>query len=246
MPNQIISAIVVRNVNYRDNDRMLTLLSPLAGRVDVLSRGCRRPKSPLLTASELFATGEYVLYSNHDRHALSSCTVHDSFYPLRLNIDALNHAAFFANLSEIAAQPNEPYERGFALLIRALNHLAYDTPSYKALATTFLLHYVSLLGYKPRLAHCVHCGKRLSDNELHYFDIDEGGLTCSTCKTPFLKTRLLLAGELQFLKTLYHDGFNAYRLLDESNAPLQTMLCYTLAKIERPVKSAHLICPDYA
>ena len=56
------NAIVLRRVDYRENDRMLTLFSPTLGRIDALCRGCRRQKSPLMAASELFCTGEYVLY----------------------------------------------------------------------------------------------------------------------------------------------------------------------------------------
>ena len=62
MPAVTTPGIVLRYANYRDHDRMLTLLSPRLGRVDLLSRGCRRPKSPLMPASELFVSGEFVLF----------------------------------------------------------------------------------------------------------------------------------------------------------------------------------------
>ena len=57
MPAIATPGIVLRFANYRDHDRMLTLLSPRLGRVDLLSRGCRRPKSPLMPASEWFVSG---------------------------------------------------------------------------------------------------------------------------------------------------------------------------------------------
>ena len=52
------TAIVLRRVNYRDNDRMVTLLSPSRGRIDAIIRNCRKPKSHNLNAAELFALGE--------------------------------------------------------------------------------------------------------------------------------------------------------------------------------------------
>ena len=52
------NAIVLRRADYRENDRMLTLFSPTLGRIDALCRGCRRQKSPLMAASELFCSGE--------------------------------------------------------------------------------------------------------------------------------------------------------------------------------------------
>ena len=46
MPNIKTLAIVLRHADYRENDRMLTLLSPALGRVDALCRGCKRPRVP--------------------------------------------------------------------------------------------------------------------------------------------------------------------------------------------------------
>ena len=62
MPTLTTQAIVLRHADYREHDRMLTLLSPAYGRIEALCRGCKRPQSPLLSASEWFALGEYVLF----------------------------------------------------------------------------------------------------------------------------------------------------------------------------------------
>ena len=78
MPAVTTPGIVLRFANYRDHDRMLTLLSPRLGRVDLLSRGCRRPKSPLMPASELFVSGEFVLFQKNERAVLTSCALQDT------------------------------------------------------------------------------------------------------------------------------------------------------------------------
>ena len=59
--------IVLRHADYREHDRMLTLLSPTLGRVEALCRGCKRLGSPLLPASELFALGDFELFSGKGR-----------------------------------------------------------------------------------------------------------------------------------------------------------------------------------
>ena len=66
------TAIVLRHVNYRDNDRMVTLLSPSRGRIDAIIRNCRKPKSHNLNAGELFALGDYMLHENGG-HAFTRC-----------------------------------------------------------------------------------------------------------------------------------------------------------------------------
>lgn len=241
MPNLTIPAIVLRFVNYRDNDRMLTLLSPSLGRVDVLSRGCRRPRSPLLTASEWFATGEFVLFQNKDKYVLNACTVHDSFYPIRLDYDKLNYGAFLANLCEIAAHPNEPCEALFTMLVRALNYITYREVNLSPLATAFMLLYMEQLGYKPRLKHCVTCKKPVSGEASLFFDAEEGGIVCQGCKG--IGAVPISRREVDWLEQVHLSGFEAFETLPDADAPLRLMLDYVIKKVDRPIKSAHLISP---
>ena len=110
MPAITTPGIVLRYANYRDHDRMLTLLSPRLGRVDLLSRGCRRPKSPLMPASELFVSGEFVLFEKNERAVLTSCALQDTFYPLRLDPYRLTCASYMAGLCAAAVQPGQGAE----------------------------------------------------------------------------------------------------------------------------------------
>ena len=106
MASYSIEGIVLRHADYRENDRMLTLLTP-RGRVDALSRGCKRPKSPLLPCSEVFTLGNYELLGSKNHCVITSCLLTDSFYPLRLDIDKLSCAAYMANVCEATVQPEE-------------------------------------------------------------------------------------------------------------------------------------------
>ena len=126
MASYSIEGIVLRHADYRENDRMLTLLTP-RGRVDALSRGCKRPKSPLLPCSEVFTLGNYELLGSKNHCVITSCLLTDSFYPLRLDIDRLSCAAYMANVCEATVQPEEDARRPFLLLARALGCLSYQS-----------------------------------------------------------------------------------------------------------------------
>ena len=235
MPAVTVSAIVLRSVNYRDNDRMLTLLTPNQGRMEVLSRGCRRPKSPLMSASEVFCTGEYVLFAQHERNILTTCTLHDSFYPLRLDYGLLSCAAYLLNLCEAAAQPNEESGPLFWLLLKSLHRLAYGQEDRRGLVSGFLLHYASVLGYKPRLKHCVHCGRRLEEEEPVFFDCEAGGLACMKC--PKTANGLPLSQrQAVWLSKVLQEGPEAAALYAGGDAPFESLQCYVESRMERPIK----------
>ena len=56
-----LNGVVLRTVNYREYDRMLTLFTQEQGRVEASARGARRPSNKLLAATTQFTLGEFLL-----------------------------------------------------------------------------------------------------------------------------------------------------------------------------------------
>ena len=137
MPQITTNAMVVRRVDYRENDRILTLFSPTLGRIDALCRGCRRQKSPLMAASELFCSGEYVLFQAKDRTTVVSCQITDSYYPLRSDFERLAHGMYALELCSAAIQPAQENERLFLLLVRSLAYLCYGEVEPRRVTAVF-------------------------------------------------------------------------------------------------------------
>lgn len=176
---QITDAIVLRRADWRDYDRMATLLTP-QGRIDAVARGCRKPKSPLLAAAEPFTAGEYALYESKGRFTIEQFRATDTFYPLRMDYDRLVHGAYWLRLADVQAMPDQDCGELFHLLLRALAHLAYTELSPEMLTMAFELHYMRILGVSPRMDECVRCGKPV--DSAAWFDAQGGGVVCETCK----------------------------------------------------------------
>ena len=103
------NAVVIGRTDYRESDRMLTLFSPDRGRLEVLARRAKSPKSPLLSASELFCSGEYLLYTSGEHASLVSCQVTDAFYPLREDYGRLSHGTLMLEMCRVVVQPDGRY-----------------------------------------------------------------------------------------------------------------------------------------
>ncbi len=233
------AAIVLRYANYRDHDRMLTLLSPLYGRVDALARGCRRPKSPLMPASELFVHGEFVLFEQHDHATLTSCSLTDTFYPLRLDAYRLTCASYMAALCAAAAQPGQNAAEMYALLLKGLYFLAYD-PECDALSTTaaFLLLFADVTGYRPRLSRCAHCRAPLELEHGAPFDVAAGGLCCPSCASrttyPMTKAHIVWMSETLRNGLTPQKNTGAATLFD-------VLRRYVESRLEIPIKVSRLL-----
>ena len=190
------TAIVLRHANYRDNDRMVTLLSPSRGRIDAVIRNCRKPSSHNLNAGELFALGDYML-----------------------------------------VEPEQEQQELFMLLLHTLSRLAFSEQAWKPLLAGFLLHFDACQGFKPRLNHCVFCGKRLEENEPAFFDADEGGVLCETCRRG--KGQIALAAsQLRWMRTALQSGASGWVDSQTAEAPFALLRHYTEQRLGRRIRSA--------
>lgn len=239
MPSLITKGIVLRRADYREHDRMLTLLSPTLGRVEALCRGCKRLGSPLLPASEIFALGEYELFSGKGRMTVTACSLQENFYPLRTDYGRLKYAAYLLSVAEAAALPGEKAVDLFTLLARSLSRLAFTPKDEKAVAAAFLLHFAAISGYRPRLSHCVRCGKRLEEAEVRLFDIENGGPVCPACALALDGCLPVSLREINWMREVLRIGIDK-TILPESDAPGFLLSRYVEARLEKPIRHTGL------
>lgn len=178
-----VYGIVMHSANYKDNDKMLTIFSPDRGSVSVLSRGCKRPKSPLLQASEPFVTGEFLLYEKNGRYTLTSCSIDKYFYNLRLDHFKLSCGSYMLQLCNAVVQENQENKTLFNYLLKSLGVLNQNDIDSLTVINKFLLDFSIISGYKPRIKHCVNCSTRILPENYKTIDFEpfEGGFFCSNC-----------------------------------------------------------------
>jgi len=252
MPSVDTQAIVLRRVNYRDNDRMLTLFSPALGRIDAIARGCRKITSALSGATEVYCAGDYQFHQNRDRFTLTGCAIRESYYPLRENYDRLVYGVYLLALCEASVQPGEEHPEMYERLLRALARLAYGGQEPAALTAVFLLQFADSLGYRPRLDACAHCGIALCGREqaegegakgngMHArFGALAGGALCPACGAAAEEIR---PETLRFLRAAQREGFDCAMdapgaIFDEA---ARKMCGYLESRVERTIKAAKLL-----
>ncbi len=234
------TAIVLRRVNYRDNDRMVTLLSPSRGRIDALIRNCRKPKSHNLNAAELFALGDYMLIETGGRIIVTSVHLIETFYPLRADYDRLTCATWLLSLAEAAAEPEQEQQELFMLLLHTLSRLTFSDQPWKPLLSGFLLHFSACQGFRPRLNHCVHCGRPLPEEGPFWFDAAEGGVCCRECKKE--KSQVPLAPEqVRWMRGALKSGSASWVEFPSAYAPFPLLRNYVEQRMGRRIKSAAML-----
>ena len=63
--------LVLREVNYKESDKLLTVLTAEGGKRTVKARGCRRKGSPLAAAAQLLVYSDMTLFEYRDYFTLT-------------------------------------------------------------------------------------------------------------------------------------------------------------------------------
>ena len=241
------TAIVLRHVNWRDNDRMVTLFSPSRGRIDAVVRNCRKPKSHNLNAAELFALGDYMLYESGGHTTVTSVHLIETFYPLRQDYDRLTCGTYLLSLTEAVVEPEQERRELFMLLLHTLSRLTFSDQPWRPLLSGFLLRLADCEGFKPRLNHCVFCGKRLEEAEAVLFALEEGGLCCADCarrrgqRRPPDPRERVSAAQVRWMRHALETGSAAWVDTPDSHAPFSLLRAYVEGRLGRRIRSGTLL-----
>ena len=125
MAFQTLTGIVLRYTDYRDNDRILSVLTRENGLVSVTARGVRaKGKTVSSSVKDAYCYGEFIVYEQNGIDCVSSSTIIEAFYPIREDYDKLFAAAQIVRMAEKLAS-NRPNDELFSMLYHALSFLAY-------------------------------------------------------------------------------------------------------------------------
>lgn len=177
-----VMGIVARASDYRESDRVLTLLTAEQGKLTVTARGCRRPKSELLAGAQLFCYGEFVLRQINGVQVVSQCNLLECFYDLRTDYDRLDAAATALRCCEEVMQKGQPAKELFALVYHTLAFLSYGAAPPVDTLICFLMKFLHLSGYGPATTLCANCGA--STFRTGKFNRDCGAV-CGNCAEKF-------------------------------------------------------------
>lgn len=181
MADLTLRGMVIRTVDYRDNDRILTLFTAESGRVDAKARNCRKATSPLLACTQPFIYGEYQLFYHKNKYIIDQGEVLESFYPLREDVEKYAAASLCASLCLEGVQAEEGSEEIFSLLYHTLSFLTYGDNDPGDLTAAFLVRFLALAGFRPAITQCAVCGRDMRSDPIIRFLPDKGGAVCAAC-----------------------------------------------------------------
>lgn len=173
------TGIVLREVNYKESDKILTVLTRDEGKLTVSARGCRRKNSATAAVSQLLCYSELTLYEYQNRWSLKEGELLREWRGVRGDLDKLALGSWFAELTEALTAENLPAPELLRLLLNALYALDELDRPLRLVKAAFEAKMMALAGYEPALACCAVCGGEPEEPRFH---LQQGALHCQRCR----------------------------------------------------------------
>jgi DNA repair protein RecO (recombination protein O) len=164
-------AIVLRRINYRETDRILTVLTPDYGKVRLIAKGSRLMKSKLAGGIELFAINDIGFIKGRGEMAtLISSRLKTNFPNILTDIKLVQLGYDFLKIIDRSTEDlvEKEYFDLLAFGIEGLNNLQISADITKL---WFLSRLMAISGHMPNLVSDV-MGEDLLVTESYGFDVD--------------------------------------------------------------------------
>jgi DNA repair protein RecO (recombination protein O) len=201
--------VVLNTAPFKESSLIASVLTNKSGKVRLLAKGIRRPKSKMCGAMEPFSFDEVIFYKREfkDIYTLSDAVVIDSFPEIRSDPFKVSGAMVLCEFYDRTLPMEDPDTGVFSEFLRFLNGLRKaGSPAVRALVIAHLIKAFSGSGVMPHLDDCVRCHMPTGgSNGKIDFSVSAGGTVCSKHHDD---TVLLLSSQtVNALKDIYQRAY---------------------------------------
>lgn len=173
---------VLKTTPFKESSLIVSILTNRLGKLKVLAKGARRPRSRICGAMEPFNLDEIIFYKRESKeiYSLSDAMIIDDFEEIRISPRKVNAAMVFCEFFEKTLPSEESNAEAFVLLFNFMRKLRdEDESTVRSLVFYYLFKALPGAGVRPHLEDCVLCHKHLAntDNKID-FSINAGGIVC--------------------------------------------------------------------
>ena len=224
----VTDGLVLREVLYRDSDKMLTILTRDRGKIPASCPGARSRQGSMRAGTQLLSYSNFTLYEYRGRYSVNAAEPEELFIGLRKDILSLSLASYMAEVLDAITEEEDPAAEVLTTGLNCLYALSVHKKPRELIKAVFELRVMMLAGYAPDASQCSVCGK--SDVEDPVFNVKTGLISCSCCIS----------------KESYHEGYQEdYNEDGSSGMPRQYRQNLLPGKAVVPLCSRSLLALRY-
>ena len=183
-----VEGIVVSSTPFKENSKIINILTKENGIIGCVSKGCRKLKSKLRLPSENFAYGTFHLYyKENGLSTLIDGDIKNYFINIKSDINKISYLSYLCELSTYVYKESGS-EEIYSLLESAILKIE-DGFDSKIITNIIELQYLDYIGIGLNLNECVVCG----NSKVVTLSLSRGGYVCSFHRTnePLLDEKVM-------------------------------------------------------
>ena len=172
-----VEAVVLRTDDFGDANRVVTLFSKEFGKLEANAYGCRRSRSPLVGALQMFNHVSATLTRGAKVDTIREAEVLHFYDALTKDLTRLSYASLLFEIVNRMTMPHQRELETFELLTKALPVLSVRNPKVAALIGA--CQFMETSGVQLSFSRCVHCGRDIAGDAA--ISLPDGGAVCMNC-----------------------------------------------------------------
>ena len=236
----VTDGIVLSRFDLGEADRVLTMITPELGKIRIIAKGVRRPKSRLGGSLEPFAELNVGLARGRTFDVVTEVRVGHAWLRLRDSLESAATAWYIAELADRSLEERHEAEPLYALLRRAYELLDAGMAPGRV-ARWYEMHLADELGQRPEVDRCVECDRMLEATGSFRWVPPLGGVLCDRCPGPPAERAGLSLDALKLLKAYQRldiEAIAALRLTEVTEREVEgAMREFMRVSLERDARS---------
>lgn len=178
------AAILLRRIEYGDQDLIVTFLTREGGKGSAIAKSAKRSVKRFGGVLEPFSLLQVVWKQGRGGlPILQEASLRSAFFQIRSDIRKTAYASYWTELIHDWTEEGAPQEPLYRLLCQVLHQLDDGCVPPPVLSILFQMRFAALSGFRPELGGCSVCGLPLAAMPAGpiRFDIPRGGIVCEGC-----------------------------------------------------------------
>jgi len=184
MGNYFTEGLILRHLNFREADRLVSIYSAERGLINVVAKASRKISSKLAGSLEPFTLAKFMIVKGKKYDTVASSEIIDVFRDLKSDLKKIRAAIFFADIVMSTAKEMQRDAKLYDFLVSSFMELKKTQSDKKQVLNwrmwIYVWQYLAQSGYQPELYTCRVCQAKIKP-EILYFNYKKGGLVCRSC-----------------------------------------------------------------
>ncbi len=173
--------LVLREADYGENDKLITVLNAERGQCRMIAKGARSPRSETMALCRMFAYGNFEFYQKSGRYWLSGGHIEHYFSAVSSDIKGFALGAYIMSLCAEITGEGVPCADVLSMTLNTLYAIEKKLKPLDQIKAVYEIFAAEVSGFAPDISGCCECFAGMC-NDGFWLDVMNGQIRCAHCR----------------------------------------------------------------